>query len=87
MQAGGWRSAFFEKKETSAQLFYRQFCVNYSTQVTAGSDVTQEREREREKADFNHNTKQPVRDDYENRSCTIISEILGVLLLKSSILL
>ena len=38
-----------------------------------------ERGRERERADFNHNTKQPVTDVYENISCTIISEILGIL--------
>ena len=39
-----------------------------------------ERERERERADFILDTRQPVRDLYENRSCTIISEVLGILL-------
>ena len=39
-----------------------------------------DREKERERADFILDTRQPVRDLYENRSCTIISEILGILL-------
>ena len=97
---GGWRPTFL-KKETPAQAFCCQFCIMFKNicsveqQQRSASDIIQEkervcvwerdRERERERADFILDTRQPVGGVYGNRSCTIISEILWILLQKSSI--
>ena len=72
-----------------AQAFFLcQFCVMFKNiyfvdrqrQRDRKRERQTERERERERADFILDTRQPVRDLYENRSCTIISEVLGILL-------